>query len=133
MAKKPEGLAAYIAAHPERVHGGVQQPVVSRARDGEKTKRGPATGGLWGWCNVTHERVFGLEDTWSAATKRHIASHPGGCRIECMVLADGSVCPPTQRFGPVNNAKTAGLVVGNRGRMPVSGVCGASPGMKAGR
>lgn len=104
---KPEGLAAYIAAHPERVHGGVKLPVTSRTRDGGKAARGGEGAGLWGWCNVTHVRVIGLVDDWSVATKRHFRTHPGGCRIECMVLPDGSVCPPTQRFGaqrPVDSA-----------------------------
>jgi hypothetical protein len=82
MAKR-DPVAEYMAAHPERVHQGVEPKAKpSRARDAVPAKdRGGK--GIAGWCSVTHEPVYALG---SGETGVDWARHRHEGRSGCVIL-----------------------------------------------
>lgn len=82
---KPDPVAEYMAAHPERVHAGVDQRPVkpSRARDAVPAKAEGGKATIAGWCSITHEPVLCLAgESLGVDWARH--RHEG--RPGCVVL-----------------------------------------------
>jgi hypothetical protein len=93
VARKRDPVAEYIAAHPDRVHGG--QPPPRPVEVGRVARARPGPDGIIGWCSVTGRAVYGRGDepnVHAHATRDH--PERLGCRIDARVDEHGRVVPP---------------------------------------